>query len=153
MVKTTLRAFELSGEKVKQFTPVRLPSGAETTNARPKTFKDCPAKYVGKQVYESSEGFAPIFVSWVASDTWAPGMDQLFFSPKALGIDDGIIVGSDGSDMVRLENLLWVMDGPLLCEAVTGVDWDQLQFEIGEDDEKALAFKRQTQLGLWGMLH
>ena len=47
---------------------------------------------------------------------------------------------------VRLEQLLWVMDGPLLCEAITGVEWEQYVWEMEDDEAKGFMFKKQTQL-------
>ena len=144
--RTTLKATEMPemSTKIKPFKAVKLPSGKETTNARPSSFKDCPAAYVGKEVNESAAGFAPIYVSWAGSDQWGQNMDQLFFSPEALGIAEPI----DG--MVRLEQLLWVMDGPLLCEAITGVEWEHYLWEMEDDDnkggKKGLMFKKQVQL-------
>lgn len=108
--KTTLRVTEVSGmsTKVKPFKPVKLPSGKETTNTRPASFKDCPKAYVGKEVNESAEGFAPIYVSWAGSDSWGPNMDQLFFSPTALGIAESVngMVRSIAISVYSNKNLL-----------------------------------------------
>jgi hypothetical protein len=52
--------------------------------------------------------------------------------------------GADGQgesevELVRLEDLCWVLNGPALCEAVTGKHWDA-------DDAATTAFKNQEQL-------
>jgi len=61
---TTLNVFERRGDKLPSFGSVKLPSGEYTTITRPNSFKDFPQAYLGKEVYESIEGFAPIYVSW-----------------------------------------------------------------------------------------
>jgi hypothetical protein len=51
--------------------------------------------------------------------------------------------GADGQgesevELVRLEDLCWVLNGPALCEAVTGKPWAQV-------DDNGVAFKQQHQ--------
>ena len=127
------------------FGPVRQPSGAMTTG-KLGSKKHHPADYIGRDAYEHPKGFAPIFVKWQGSPQWEQDMDELFWDAKSLGIK--YTETAAGGVLVRVERLCWVLNGPLLCEAVTGVPWEvyRLQRDRGEGTEEKARFQRQHQL-------
>ena len=57
-------------------------------------------------------------------------------------------MGPDHREVVRVEALCWVLNGPLLCEAVTGKSWEVFCFERDSDlsGERKQRFKQHHQL-------
>ena len=144
------------------FGKVRLPSGVMTDGKLKKSaMENHPKDYIGKDTYEREGSFAPVYVKWLGSPNWKPGtskeggaaagdagavLDELFWDAQSMGIKK--VREKDGAVLVRVEHLCWVLNGPLLCEAVTGKHWEVYCFERDADvtGDLAAKFKRQHQL-------
>jgi hypothetical protein len=76
------------------------------------------ASMIKKEVLQ----FDPVFLGWTAQFQWEAGLNQLFYSPSALGLVDdfgapytavknhGALLGSDTRAWVPIERLCWVLD-------------------------------------------
>eukprot|EP00613_Pedinella_sp_CCMP2098_P036055 CAMPEP_0171803018 /NCGR_PEP_ID=MMETSP0991-20121206/73221_1 /TAXON_ID=483369 /ORGANISM="non described non described, Strain CCMP2098" /LENGTH=64 /DNA_ID=CAMNT_0012415031 /DNA_START=18 /DNA_END=209 /DNA_ORIENTATION=+ len=52
----------------------------------------------------------------------------------------------EGSNLVRIEALCWVLAPERLCESVAGMEWARVCWEREKDPVKETCFQRQLQL-------
>jgi hypothetical protein len=84
-----------------------------------------PDRYLGKAEAEARGGLAPVYVRWTGADAWATQrQDRLFWGPAQLGraADGGLDAlasqVSPESQLVRVEDLCWVLEPGRLSESV-----------------------------------
>ena len=151
---------------LKKYGQVRLPCG-DTTDGKIDLSAPRPDNFLAMETYEQPGGFDPICVTWHGSKNWTRGVDELFFDAAALGLDSASVAksvlasSSNGlgsrprahSDdiheqevVMRLEDLCWVLDPQLLCEAVTGEAWYVVEARLEDDTAYAALFEKRTQL-------
>eukprot|EP00615_Pteridomonas_danica_P005853 CAMPEP_0114339576 /NCGR_PEP_ID=MMETSP0101-20121206/7817_1 /TAXON_ID=38822 ORGANISM="Pteridomonas danica, Strain PT" /NCGR_SAMPLE_ID=MMETSP0101 /ASSEMBLY_ACC=CAM_ASM_000211 /LENGTH=2941 /DNA_ID=CAMNT_0001472581 /DNA_START=113 /DNA_END=8938 /DNA_ORIENTATION=+ len=149
--KTYLELHVVDFDKIpaqKPYGNVALPGGGYTDGKLKRNeMKHHPKNFIGKDYYEREEGFAPVYVSWSGSNDWKRDIEELWYSPESLGIPSFRVKDvADGREIVRLEELCWVLNPTDLCEPITGIEWDDFQTKKELNSDIAENFKRQHQL-------
>lgn len=79
-------------------------------------------------------------------------MDALWWSAESLDIPTVKVRRPATEDteeavekLVRIEDLCWVLSGPALCDAVTGVSWEEFLERRDADPQAMLKWQRHTQ--------
>jgi len=104
-----------------------------------------------------------VFIKWTGSSSWGRAKDELFWDAAGLGLTNAGIEttgveaangapdesGAGSWQVVRLEELCWVLDGAHLCEAVTGEDWKAVAARVELDTEFGEHFRRRSELAYY----
>jgi hypothetical protein len=132
----------------KPYGPVSLPGGGFTDGKLKRNeMGHHPGNFIGKDYYEREEGFAPVYISWSGDGSWKRGIDALWWSPESLGIPSFRVKDvNDNNEIVRLEELCWVLNPQDLCEPITGIAWSDYETKKDLDSNLNESFKRQHQL-------
>jgi hypothetical protein len=146
---------ESSGGEDPGYGPVSLPSGAGTTDGRLDPKAKTPGNFIGRDLYKAPGNMFPVSVgvTWTGMAGWGRGkLDNLFWDADSLGIDNAATQPRpDGGEeeveqVVRLEELCWVLDPAHLCEAITGEAWESLDARMEADptSKDKLTFGRKV---------
>lgn len=131
-------------------TGVKVDSRTHALRARAAATLPRPDRYMGKSEAESREGLQPVYVRWNGDEAWGTKRNGLFWAPSQLGreVDDGLdsvpSAVSQDAQLVRVEDLCWVLEPNRLSESVGryGGQWDESKL----DAEAKERLKRQIQL-------
>ena len=131
-------------------TGIKVDARTHALRARAASTMPRPDRYLGKSEAESREGLKPVYVRWNGDEAWGTKRKGLFWTPSQLGreVDDGLdslpSAVSPDAQLVRVEDLCWVLEPHRLSESVGryGGQWDESKL----DAEAKERLKRQIQL-------
>ena len=117
-------------------------TGYSLANQKPVAEMEPPSQYLGKTEAEGRN--TSVFLKWSGHSSWHEGMlGHLYFAPEALGLQ---VYSFGGSELVRAEDLLWVLEPERLCHTVTGTSWKDYVARRESDPNIKKQFSRTYQL-------
>lgn len=115
----------------------RHATGAPSDPAEKSTHQSLPPPFLPWQWFPHNDVF---LVSNSTPSRHCRGSD---LCAAALGLP---FVEHAGKILVRLEDFAWVLNGPALCEAITGQPWEEYEARLSSDPAAEARFTRQSQL-------